>query len=263
MSKARERQLGHLRTSEEREKISRILDVADRCLACDRYQVTDFLEPYIQKLAEAILRGERRIQYRLDGGHGEAERRRLIFLPYDEASGDNHIVWLQAVPVGNASPPGHRDYLGSLLGLGIRREKIGDLLLTESGCAVALDQEMADFILAHWSEAGRVALQVRRLPEGEQPVQVAGGEEKRISVASLRADALIAAIWHVSRGRSSAMITAGQLRINGRETKEIAQAVQEGDILSLRGHGRAIVRQVAGVSKKGRFQVILWQSSER
>ncbi|MBM7867562.1 hypothetical protein GTO89_12705 [Heliobacterium gestii] len=263
MGSSRERRFSHLPPGEGREKLARILDQAEQCRRTYRQQVTDFLEPYLRKAAQDLLRGPEGVPHVADGGYEGAERQRLVLLPHEDDWPDSRICWLLGEPSGNVETIGHRDYLGALLGLGIRREKVGDLKLTERGCAVALDADVAPYVESQWRQVRQSDLSIRLIDDGNVPAFVDEGEERTLTVASLRLDALIAAIWHLSRSRADEAIGRGLLKVNGLEMTDGSKGADEGDILSLRGFGRAILRGVGGETKKGRIRLTVWQPADR
>ncbi|ABZ84650.1 conserved hypothetical protein [Heliomicrobium modesticaldum Ice1] len=263
MDAARERRFSHLPPGEGREKLARIADQAAQCRRTHRQQVTDFLEPYLRKAAQELLRGPGGVLCVADGGYEGAERQRLVLLPDEEDRPDSRICWVLAEPVRKGERIGHRDYLGALLGLGIRREKVGDLKRTERGCAVVLDCDVARYVEAQWRQVRQSALTVRVIDDGTVHAFIDEGEERTITVASLRLDALIAAIWHLSRSRADEVIGRGLLKVNGLEMTDGSKSADEGDILSLRGFGRAILRAVGGETRKGRIRLTVWQPVDR
>nr|ABH04885.1 uncharacterized conserved protein ylmH [Heliobacterium mobile] len=255
--------LSHLPPGEVREKMARIIDLAELCRRSSKQQVTDFLEPFLLKTAMDILRGLDDVSVLDDGGYPEAERKRLVLLPGEWELPDSRSCWLMGEVRGEVDKIGHRDYLGSLLGLGIRREKMGDLKLTKKGCAVLVDRDVAAYVEAHWNQVQRFPLSVRLGDGDEKPDFIEKGEEKSVTVASLRFDAIVAAIWHLSRSKADEAISRGLLRVNGLETSDGSRMASVKDILSLRGFGRAILREIGGPTKKGRIRITIWQPVDR
>ncbi len=161
-----------------------------------------------------------------------------------------------------AFPPGfrlrHRDILGSLMGLGLTREKLGDILLPgDRTCQVVLLREVLPILLSQWESAGRWRLKLREIPLAS----LSPGEAKvrliRDTVATPRLDAVLAAGFSLSRSKAMAYISAGKAAVNHRECLKGDKLVDVGDILTCRGLGKCVVREVPGQSKKGRTMLVL------
>jgi len=151
----------------------------------------------------------------------------------------------------------HRDYLGSLLGLGIRRETLGDLYVSEDGCDVICVKSMAAFLLENVTGAGRVSLDARQIALSEVVVPEKKVKVIRDTVASLRLDGVASAGFSLSRGKTAEAIAAGKCEVNARLCEKGDREVHEGDIVSIRGLGRMKLTEVGGNSKKGRIIITI------
>ena len=151
----------------------------------------------------------------------------------------------------------HRDVLGALVGLGIERDRLGDLLVSADGAKILTDPQMAEFLLQNCVQIGAAAVHC----EMDELASIAPKEERckeiRATVASLRVDSIAAAGFGSSRSRAAADIAADKMKLNWQSVKNAAQTVKEGDILSMRGRGRLEVAEVRGQTKKGRTGVLL------
>lgn len=200
-----------------------------------------------------MLRGTRHLFH---GGYQGAERKCLIFLPSylsaEEWKPDSTILALRVEAPFPPKPLTHRDYLGSLLALQIKRECVGDILVRERGADVLLLNTVAQVIQEQWQTVGRAKIQCERLSLSE----VFGGDEReermRVTVSSLRLDAAAAACFSVSRGRMSCLIEQGAVKVNWSVCLHKDGSVSEGDVISVRGMGRARLDAVGGLSLKGR-----------
>ena len=152
--------------------------------------------------------------------------------------------------------PGHRDVLGSAMGLGIKRACMGDIVLEEECGYLFAESQMAGHIADSLLSAGRIRLQTELLdtwPEMAPPK----GVEARDTVASLRLDAVIAAGFHLSRTDAAELIAAGHVKLRHLPNERPDARVQEGDVISVRGHGRLVVEEVGNPTKKGRLPLRL------
>jgi RNA-binding protein YlmH len=256
----REKLLKFIADAEERACMTRILDLAERVLTKHEVAVSDFLEPRYTGLAKDILRGLPDLKFVFEGGHGEAERQRIVLFPgYLEPEDLKPQIGILKITGGRKfTALKHRDFLGALLGLGIRREKIGDILIGEQYCLTVVAQELTSYIAANLRQVGNVPVQVAPLSEIEPQF---GREENfkqiKTTVASLRLDAVSSHGFSLSRSQMLEEIKDGKVKLNWKETTDPAKPVQKGDTISCRGRGRLIVEDVTGATKKGRVGIVL------
>ena len=173
----------------------------------------------------------------------------------DEAPEEYPIVALE-MRWPHQSAPGHRDVLGSVMGLGIKRSCIGDIVLEAERGYLFAERQMADHIARSLVSAGRIRLQVEPI-EGLPQLEPPKGVEKHDTVSSMRLDAVIAAGLNLSRGDAAELITAGHVKLRHLPTERTDARVQEGDAISVRGHGRLVVEEVGNPTKKGRLPLRL------
>ena len=153
----------------------------------------------------------------------------------------------------------HRDFLGAVMGLGLRREKIGDLIVTESGCDLFVEEEVVDYLLQSELRVKRVPLKGREisLQEFEPPKPVT--KEIHITVASMRLDAVLANGFGISRTKAMELIQSGKVKVNYSEKMEKDYLCQEGDLLTCRGKGRFRIGELFGESRKGKQKINIWK----
>ena len=151
----------------------------------------------------------------------------------------------------------HRDFLGSILGLGITREKIGDLLVFEDHCDALVLTETAPILRSQLSQVGRCP--VSAAPIGLSELEVKPPEVKLIrdTVASLRLDAVASSGFAMARGKAAALIESGRVRLNHREVLKPDRTVSQGDTISCKGLGKFVIKEASGLSKKGRIMIVL------
>jgi RNA-binding protein YlmH len=149
-----------------------------------------------------------------------------------------------------SKPLSHRDYLGATLGLGIDRAKIGDIRIAENGAVIYVSTDVAEFIRENLQQVKRTAV------KGEIGETLTfsenAGNEKRITVPSLRLDAVVSSAFNLSRGKSAALIEGEKVFINWKLAKK-TQSVNPGDTITIRGVGRAVVHEQLGNTKKDRI----------
>ena len=256
----RDKILQHFTLETEKYTASILLDKIEQLLATGKPQVTDFFDPYQQRVADRVLHYYREIKQISWGGYAAAERVRIFIFPSAQQF-SNHDVPLSYVEAKLSAPDKvltHRDFLGSLLGLGLRREKIGDILVTDDGRAqVVLHPEILNFILVNWQTASKYTINVRAITPAELTPGTGRSRSIRTTVASLRLDAVASSGFGLSRSKLTPAIRAGHVKLNWQSVKNASAAVKEGDIISVAGRGRVEVEQILGESKKGRVQLLL------
>lgn len=220
--------------------------------ACTRYttEYTRFLDLEAQRiLSETYLPCVR------FGGYVGAERVVAAFGEDAENTDAFPIVCVKAEPNGEkwADDLTHRDFLGALMGLGITRELLGDIIVSgKTGYILCLDSS-ADFIAEELHEVKRTAIRCTRL-EKLPDVAIPVPEKKEFVITSNRIDAIIAAIWQLSRSEAQRLIESERIFINSRTETRADREVGEGDIVSVRGKGRLRYLGVVRETGKGRLR---------
>ncbi len=225
---------------------------------CEKYYTTmhtEFLDPAQVSQAQPLLLG---VIHLFEGGYDEAERKVLFIVPdeYTEPNIDDAMCVIRISVNGN-KPLSHRDYLGSVLGLGIRRDRVGDLIVYENGCDMVVLEEISGYILQNLTKIARqkATCVKRRLKElRRSQVQY---EEETIIVSSLRLDCVIAGAYNLSRKDAADKINADRVQINHTVCNNISKTVTLGDTISLRGGGRFKIESIGGTTKKGRRVLII------
>ena len=226
-------------------------------------QATVFTDPRQQQIAGEILRlfdGE--VKCSLYGGYPEAERVRICAFPANLTAVDNQPKVSCALLEGSF-PPGiltHRDFLGALLGLGIKRETLGDIIYRgEEKAYLFLTPEIAPFVVQNLTQIGRFSARAEIVEPEAQAFDFVARQVKEISgtVASMRADAVAGLGYGLSRSRIAPLIRGEQLKVNYQIINQPSKSIKEGDLISLAGRGRVEVAEVLGESKKGRIRLRL------
>ena len=189
--------------------------------------------------------------YSLFGGYEDAERKMVAFT----ADWDSAQFPIAAVKIiGHFSKLSHRDFLGSMMGLGIKREKCGDILISSDVCYVFTNSEIAPFIADNLLSVGREGVSCSVVPINE--VQVPQREFTQISgtVATLRLDAILALFVKTGRANTADLINGGRVFVNGICASKKDMHLSDGDVLSVRGTGKGIL-EIGQVSRKGRIFV--------
>ena len=247
------------------EKGDRLLIAAieDKRVQCEERCMmthTGFLDMRQAAEAAAFVKGSDALLW---GGYEDAERRICIFLPEymteeDIMTGDDCPLCILRVtlPKNGGGKLSHRDYLGSLLALGIDRSVAGDILVRPDGADIIVLKGMADYLQRNYSGAGRtVFAKSETLPLSELDPGVQETYEKRDTVASLRLDGLVASAFNLSRGKAQEAIKQGLVSLNSFPADKPDMAVEEGSRLVLRGMGKAVLSNIGGTTRKDRITI--------
>lgn len=258
-AKDREAVLSFFGNDIERAVAARVLGLMDRCKQNGEPAVTGFLDPADQEVARLLIEREPSLTIMFAGGYRGAERRRLAVMPrfYLPELVDMQVAALEARGNFRFQEASHRDFLGSLLSTGVKRDKVGDILIMNDGCQAVVASEVVEFLVTTWTQAGHVSLKTRQIDLEELVIPLERVKEVRATVASLRLDAVASAGFGNSRTVMAREIRAGKVKVNWRPAEEPSREVGAGDILSVRGRGRVEVAEVAGQTKKGRISLVL------
>lgn len=249
---------------------------------------SDFLTMEQQSMLSGFLRTHRREGVFFYGGFAEAERRQVVFLPdytgvaekvcelppnenekennfancrilteYFEQNPENCPIRLLdiVIPPTEHKTLGHRDYLGALMGEGIKREKVGDILVHEKGAQIIVASELADYLAENFRQVGSVSVLVKK----SQISALNSTEIRTISlkftVSSPRIDNIVSGVFGISRKDAVSVISHGKVFVSGREITKPDFALKGGEKIVLRGKGKAIYNGVTGTSKKGKLYI--------
>ena len=242
--------------------LRRIGDLARRCEKSNSLTSTVFLTPAEQAAVIQFCRSLPGCRMVLSGGLPDCERKVAFFLPdYLEEADFNPAEELRAVHIrAYYGRPEHRDYLGALLGLGVRREWVGDIRIREDEAWVFCLPSVADQ-LAGLEQAGRVSVKAEVVEIPEIPAPEPKRRSVRFTVQSLRFDAVLAETFRLSRTQAVKLIAAGYASLNYLPCLKNDAPVSEGDVLSLRGKGKATLAELGGRSRKDRLflRMEIWE----
>ncbi len=240
-------------TDDEKLTARRLSELAERSYSRSIAAYSDFLTLAEQALLPQSANGT---EYSLFGGFDGAERCLACF--GEDAALYAPVACLRISPRNDkfSDDLSHSDYLGALMHLGLRRETLGDILLSGGNGYVFCLESVADFIISELTRIKRTSVSVRRedAPPSDALPQL---KQAELVVSSERLDAVVAAVYHLSRGESQKLFIREKIFINGRICTNTSATPHEGDIISVRGCGRFVYRGIARETRKGRLRVIL------
>jgi RNA-binding protein YlmH len=255
----RELILGRISKNDDRLLVSRVIDKVQLAMKIQKPVHTDFLDPNQQSIIQRAFLELDDIEYDFNGGFNGAERAVVVFRPVfiDDEDLTNDFFKLLYIKLSSRDILSHRDYLGSLMGLGIKREKTGDIIVGEDECNIVVISEIAEYIALNLTKVGNnsVTVQIREI--GELSVPEPKTREISVTVASLRLDCIAAPGFGMSRSKAAEYIKAGKLNLNWVTVENSDRTVREGDTISIKGKGRVVIEKVWGKTKKDRIGIIL------
>ncbi len=242
--------------SADREWISRCEDFEQSVLRYKSVRFSRFVTPHDLAVFRSQVKCSPFVSTLSFGGCADCERVMIGFFPdYMEPSEDAFPI--TPLLIRGVSGLTHRDILGSVLGLGIKRELTGDIYVNGDEAVLMCDSSICEFLLYQLKTVGRSKVEVTECPKDiavslEHPFSVS-----RFVVASLRLDAVVGAAAHLSRNEAQALIAGEGVQVNFCIISDTSKKLKEGDVLSVRHHGRFILQEVTGETKKGRLAVLI------
>lgn len=246
---------------EEKIFISKILDKIELSDKRNNIENTDFLNMSEQVLAERILNKTKRKGI-LYGGFEEAERKMLFVFPknsidnkkiiYDEYIGIIRIILSNKIKEKYV----HRNYLSAIMKLGLKREKIGDIIAGDNGADIIASKEIIKFLytnlalLKRFEDCDINEMNIENLKYVKQIPK-----NKTIQVSSMRFDNIVSELANTSRKKASELLSKQKVFLNYVCEIKGTKLVKEKDIITIRGKGRFIVDEITGNTKKGKFNI--------
>ncbi len=197
-------------------------------------------------------------RYQVFGGYEGAERSYIgIFPQWCEPSAEQFPLTSITFTFREADTLSHRDFLGSVMALGLERSAVGDILIEKGRAVMFVSRDISEYILTQIDKVGRVGV---TLCEGHtEPLPGIGGfVTATATVASLRLDCVVGALTGKSRNSSQELIGSGLISINSLAAEKPTATIRDGDVLSIRGFGRWEIVSTSDISKKGRV-IIKWK----
>lgn len=257
--------LNEYKRQEDKMCLSKVLDKMEASKAKDKIETTDFLDMYQVALVENFLRKIKFENYKLYGGNEEAERKVVIIYPekYDEKMLEkNYSKILKIVrvllPEEEYGKYAHRNYLGGIVKLGLNREKVGDILVSNEGADIITVENFANILkdqlpsLTRFETSNISIEEIQNIKKREVKI-----EEIKIIVPSLRLDNIVSDLAKTSRSKAVQIIDQERVFINGQNETKASKQIKLNDIITIRGKGRFTIKEFAGTTRSGRTVVVI------
>jgi len=208
-------------------------------------------------LVENFVRsiGDNEVKICFEGGYPEAERGRVIFFKHARhAEVAAKSAGLKAIELKFNSELGHRDILGALLSLGVKRSRIGDIGIEGLLSYVVVSEDMAGFIMTNLNQVGRSPVESSlEISCSELNMPKNRLKKKEIVLSSMRADLVLSKVFNIGRKEVKGDISKDKVKLNDFVLNKANHCVVESDVLSYRGNGKIIIGDIKGMTKKGNY----------
>lgn len=248
---------------EEKIFINRIKDLANSTYNQNRYNFSSFLSPDEQGLVDSIRSEIKHVDYDFFGGHESCERQVIRFgsldsLGYEE---DFPICTLLIEPLIEkfSDDLSHRDFLGALMNLGIKRSVIGDIILKDKKAYVFCLSEVKDFIISELTRVKHTSIKITEISLDNDDTLNRELKDIEILVSSNRFDAVVASICKLSRTKASLLFREKKVLLNNRICENNSYSLKPGNSFSIRGYGKFIYEGEGGKTRKDRVYLKLKQ----
>lgn len=262
----KEQILSDYKKQEDKLILAQILDKIELAQKREKIETTDFLDMYKISLVKNFLRKIEYTTYKFYGGYQEAERNILQIYTKpertEEALQEDIKETLKIIRITlkqeDKGKFTHRNYLGGIIKLGIKREKIGDIIVSEDGADIIVKTEIAQSLkndlnsLTRFQNAQIEILEINKLRKIETKIETIS-----IIVPSLRLDNIVSDLARTSRSKANEIISQERVFINGQNEKKPSKNVKLNDIITIRGKGRFIIKEFTGTTRSGRTVVLI------
>jgi RNA-binding protein YlmH len=245
----------------DRYDVIKLIDKIEKASRDYTVESTGFVNPLLKKICVELLKSrDLNLDYLICGGYDEAEYCEIIIYPdYIPKESIDKSISILAIKlnkfIANIS---HRDVLGSLMGLGIKRDQIGDIKIYEDEILVICTRDIEEFLLMNFNKIGNKKIKCEkgiwdRLSDGNN----GDGKSKNITVSSLRLDSIISNGFNTSRKIAAELIKKERVKHNFIVSSSPNVVIDENDIISVRGYGRIKVVKINGKTRKDRISITI------
>jgi RNA-binding protein YlmH len=229
---------------EERHFIDQVLEWKESVLNQYSPKLSDFLDPREQEIVASVIGEHLDVKVSFQGGVEDTERKRALLYPdyFQPEKEDFNLTLFEIQYASKFINLQHRQVLGSLMSIGLKRSKFGDIRFFEDDVQFICASEISDYLQMNFLEIGRAKISLK---------------EKELAVSSLRLDVVGSAIYNLSRQKIQSLITNGLVKVNWKTVDTVSFECREGDTISVRGYGRSKVSAIEGKTKKDRWRIVV------
>lgn len=250
---------------EDKLLVSKLLDKIEFVEKRNSVENTDFLDIHQRGILERVLKIVKYKNYMIYGGYENAERTMIILYPekLETVFENNYFDYNNILQVIRIILPNemrgkysHRDYLGAVIKVGIKREKVGDIIVSLDGADIIATKEMASYLTTSLSELTRFSKSNFEMHKIEE-LNIAPPKTEIINiiVPSMRMDSIVSEMIRTSRSKAMEYIEAERVFINSELVTKNAKMLKENDMITIRGKGRFKINKILNSTKKGNLVI--------
>lgn len=257
--------LNNYKRQEDKMILAQVLDKINLMKKTQKIESTDFLDMYQISLVETFLKKINFENYILYGGFEEAERKILVIYPekYDtQMLEKNYCKLLKIVRIElleeEKGKYNHRNYLGGIVKLGLKREKVGDILVFEDGADIVTVSDFGTILcnelgtLTRFQNSKIEVLELEKIRKLELKI-----EEVKIIVPSLRLDNIVSDLARTSRSKATEILAQERVFVNGKNEIKPSKQIKKDDVITIRGKGRFVIKEFTGTTRSGRTVILV------
>lgn len=254
-------ELTKLQKDEDKILIAKVLDKLKFAENRNKIESTDFLDLREQSIIKNILETRNSSNYKFFGGYDDSERNIVIFsnsidfIKQDEINNLLSVIRI-ILPNNLKGEYEHRIYLGGLMKLGIKREKIGDIIVRKNGADIIVKKELAEYLKNNLKVLTRFQKAKIEIENIENLIYIKSEKQIiKINIPSMRLDCIVGELAKCSRSEANKILEAERVFVNFKEEIRPSKNVEEGDYITIRGKGRFKIIKILGMTKKGRISL--------
>lgn len=220
--------------------------------------LTHFLDPRQLYIAQTLVQRNGEVKMQVFGGYPHAQRQRLLLYPayYQPQEADFELAILEIKYPLKFATLQHSQIMGTLLNCGLQREVFGDIITDQTRWQFLVQANVVDYLLSEIQRIGKVKVSLVKVNQVIDEVKEDWIVEQ-VTVSSLRADALVAEMYHISRKHAKELFNANKIQLNWMILERADFELAVYDMLSVRGYGRLRLDALSGTSKKGKLKVTI------
>lgn len=189
----------------------------------------------------------------LNGGFEDSERKMICFSEKSSVKFPLEILIIKND--SKFSHLEHKDFLGSLMSLGVKREKFGDLICSGENCYASVCEDISEYIITNFKSAGKCPCSIETIGSDNLILPAASFQKKIIICASMRLDSVVSSLCNVSRRNASSLIENGNVLLDYADIRSKDKLVNEGSIITIKGFGKFIIKEETGFTGSGKTKI--------
>ncbi|MGM9925297.1 MAG: RNA-binding protein [Bacillus sp. (in: firmicutes)] len=244
--------------SDEKNFIDAVLDWKESVETFYAPKLTAFLDPREQQILASVIGYSDDCKIAFFGGHEQAERKRVLLYPdyYSPKEEDFDMQLLDVSYNRKFAELQHRQILGALMSLGVKREKFGDVLLNDKATQIIVAGDISDYVIANVTKIGHAGVTIAPKSFQEAIMVDQIWQESIMTSSSMRLDSLFSSMANISRKKAQDYIAGGKVKVNHKLIEANDYDCREGDIVSVRGFGRCRILSIEGKTKKEKWRIV-------